>query len=245
MLGRRLPWRFRRDFFVLYYELVADLLLHQIPRIVLDVGCGQQTYLTDLVPNLPTVFVGIDNEIGELEHNRDLNHLVVADATRRLPFADDSIDLVTSRSVLEHLTDTDQFLRDSYRVLNSGGYAIHIMPGRNAPFAILNRLLSNRVTKRLLSLLYPDIQGGWGFPAHYDNCTYKSIQAAIKRSGLDVVEVHCRYYQATYFRAFFPAYLLFLVYDLMLWVLRVKRLASQIIVVARKKDSQSMQADAA
>lgn len=237
ILHSRLPWRFRRDFFLLYYGLVADQIRRQRPRFVLDVGCGRRTYFMNLVPSLPTMFVGLDSDIGELGHNRDLSHLVVSDAARTLPFANGSIDFVTTRSVLEHLTDTDQFFRESYRVLSSGGYAIHILPGRNAPFAVLNRLFSNRMTKRLLSLLYPEVEGGWGFPAHYNNCSYQSIQAALKRSGFEVEQIHCRFYEATYYRAFLPAYSLFLAYDLMLWMLQAKRMSSQIIVVARKKNS--------
>lgn len=239
ILNNRLPWRFRRDFFLLYYEMVTDLIRRQRPGFVLDVGCGRQTFFPHSLRSLQTAFVGLDSEMEELRHNRDLSYLVVADATRDLPFADSSVDLVTTRSVLEHLTDTNHFFRESYRVLSSGGYAIHIMPGRNAPFAILNRLLSNRVTKRLLSLFYPEIKGGWGFPAYYNNCTFKSIQAALELSGLKVEQIHCRYYQATYFRAFLPAYLLFLTYDLLLWVFQAKRMASQIIVVACKKDNRS------
>ncbi len=239
VLHNRLPWRFKRDFFRLYYSLVADQIYRQRSRYVLDVGCGRRTYFTRLAPSLPTVFVGLDSDIGEISHNRDLTHLVVSDAMEALPFANGSIDLVTTRSVLEHLTDTDQFFRESFRVLSPGGYFIHIMPGRYSPFAVLNRLSPNRFTKRLLNLLYPEIEGEWGFPAYYKNCSYKTIQLALERSGFEVEQIHCRFYQATYYRAFLPVYALFLAYDLILWMLQVKRLSSQIIVVARKKGSQS------
>ncbi len=236
ILHNRLPWCFKRDFFLLYYELVAERILRQKPRYVLDVGCGRRTHFSDLLRSKQTVIVGLDSDIEELRQNQDLRYLVVSDASRALPFANGSLDLVTTRSVLEHLKDTEQFFKESYRILSPGGYAIHILPCRNAPFAMLNRLLSNRKTKRLLSFLYPEVQGGWGFPAYYVNCSYELIQAALIRNGFEIEQIHVRFYQATYYRAFLPAYCLFLAYDLLLWLLQAKRMSSQIIVIACKTD---------
>lgn len=234
-LHNRLPWRFKRDFFSFYYELVADHVTREKPAVALDAGCGRRTDFMELLPSSPTYFIGLDFDFEELRHNRDIAHLLVADATKTLPIADGTIDILTTRSVLEHLADSEQFFRESCRVLSPGGTAIHIFPGRNAPFALLNRLLSNRMANRLLSWFYPEIEGGWGYPAFYDNCSYRSVRAALKRSGFEIEGIHCRFYQATYYRAFLPAYLLFLTYDLMLWMLRAKRLSSQLIVIARKK----------
>lgn len=159
-LHNRLPWRFKRDFFAFYYELVADHIVGNKPAVALDAGCGRSTDFMNLLPPSKTLFIGLDYDFEELRHNRDLAHLLVADATKTLPFADGAIDFLTTRSVLEHLADTEEFFRESWRVLSPGGFAIHIFPGRNAPFAVLNRLLSNRMTNRLLSCFYPEIEGG-------------------------------------------------------------------------------------
>ena len=233
-LHHRLPWRFKRDFFELYYELLGRLVVANTPQHVLDVGCGQATHYAGMLPYSPQLLIGVDVSIDEIAHNRDLTHRVVSDAARTLPFADESIDLVSSRSVVEHLRDTDQFFSEVHRVLRPGGHTLHILPGRNAPFSLLNRLLPNSVTQRLLKFFYPEISGGWGFPAFYHNCSYPLLQKALKRSGFEVVELHCRYYQATYYRAFFPAYVLFVMYDLLVWLVGAKRLASQLIVIARR-----------
>ena len=185
-LHNRLPWRFKRDFFSFYYELVADHVLRKNPAVVLDAGCGRNTNFMRLLPASKTLFAGFDLDFEELRHNRDLAHLLVADATNTLPIADGAVDFLTTRSVLEHLADSEQFFRESCRVLSAGGYAIHVFPGRNAPFAVLNRLLSNRAANRLLSWFYPEIEGGWGYPAFYDNCSYSSVRAALKRSGFEI-----------------------------------------------------------
>lgn len=49
---------------------------------------------------------------------------VVADLGERLPFDDESFDVVHSNQVIEHLPKTDHFLREIRRVLKPSGYAI-------------------------------------------------------------------------------------------------------------------------
>ena len=46
----------------------------------------------------------------------------------RLPFPDDSFDVVFSSNVLEHIPHLDDFQVEIKRVLRSGGYCIHVMP---------------------------------------------------------------------------------------------------------------------
>ena len=45
-----------------------------------------------------------------------------------LPFAESSLDLVTSYGVLDYLPDFDPILREMYRVLRPGGYALISLP---------------------------------------------------------------------------------------------------------------------
>jgi SAM-dependent methyltransferase len=47
---------------------------------------------------------------------------------RRIPFPDESFDLVYSSSVLEHVTDADALQAEIRRVLRRGGRALHVVP---------------------------------------------------------------------------------------------------------------------
>jgi SAM-dependent methyltransferase len=48
----------------------------------------------------------------------------------RLPFADDSFDIVLSTSVLEHANNPGEYLPEIRRVLKPGGTAMHLLPGK-------------------------------------------------------------------------------------------------------------------
>ena len=47
-----------------------------------------------------------------------------ADLNAPLPYADSSFDVVCSNQVIEHLGDTDTFVREIFRILRPGGYAV-------------------------------------------------------------------------------------------------------------------------
>jgi SAM-dependent methyltransferase len=61
-----------------------------------------------------------------LAHRRGLNALR-SDA-RRLPFADDSFDLVLSSDAWEHIEEDDQVAAESFRVLRPGGRLLVMVP---------------------------------------------------------------------------------------------------------------------
>jgi SAM-dependent methyltransferase len=122
--------------------------------------------------------------------------------------------------------------RECRRVLKPGGFCVHLLPGRNAPFAILNRLLPKKVSRRLLDWAFPHTKEELGFPAFYENCTYPEIVKLLESSGFSIEGVFCRYYQSTCYAAIFPIYLISVLYDLLIWKLAARRLSSQLLAVA-------------
>lgn len=86
---------------------------------ILDVGIGPGQFgeLTDRF----ALTVGVDFRPFEPVH-------VVADLTKRLPFQDNSFDVVFVTNTLEHLPDTEKVLAEIYRVLKKGGVILGTMP---------------------------------------------------------------------------------------------------------------------
>ncbi len=73
----------------------------------------------------------------------------------RLPFADDSFDLLYSSHVMEHVRHFDAFQGELLRVLRPGGLALHVVPTAGwrfwtllAHYPALPKLLTSRLARR-------------------------------------------------------------------------------------------------
>jgi 2-polyprenyl-3-methyl-5-hydroxy-6-metoxy-1,4-benzoquinol methylase len=96
-------------------------------RRVLDVGCRAgaltQAYLEG------NEVVGIDVDRDALAEAAKLGvRTVWADAQRRLPFSEESFDVVVAGEVLEHLANPGALLAEAHRVLRPGGTLVGSIP---------------------------------------------------------------------------------------------------------------------
>ena len=116
-----------------------------------------------------------------------------------------------------------------------GGWFVHLLPSRNAPFAVVNRMIPNALTKRVLLALKatPDEHVA-GYPAVYDHCTEGELRRVLGDAGLEVHRIDVGFYQSHYYDFFTPAYLASILYDTVLDAIGSRRLASYLLVVARK-----------
>ena len=106
-------------------------------RRVLDVGCRAGALTEAYLPGNDVVGIDVDREA--LAEAAKLGvRTVWADAQRRLPFGDESFDVVVAGEVLEHLPNPQLLVRESLRVLRPGGTLVGSIP--NA-FRLKNRLL--------------------------------------------------------------------------------------------------------
>src|SRR5262249_48012361 len=146
-----------------------------------------------------TRIVAVDVSEDEIRHNTDVDEARVGDIVRDLPFASGEVDMVVSRSVLEHLEDLDAFVAGAARVLRSGGHFVHLFPSRFAPFAIINRALPNWMGRRVMHLLHPRSVGINGFPAFYDRCYDSAVRSVLAARGMEIVDLKLSFYQSRYY----------------------------------------------
>ena len=120
------------------YDESVELLLRLLESVghpmkvgeqLLDFGCGRgqlvrgfrsrgvEAYGTDIAP------------YWEGEDDSPMLSVIEQVPTYRLPFPDQSMDVVCSTSVFEHVHDYEQSFREIHRVLKPGGRSIHIFPG--------------------------------------------------------------------------------------------------------------------
>lgn len=143
----------------------------------------------------------------------------------------DEFDLVFSITVLEHVRDVPAALANMARALTAGGTMLHFLPCRHAPFAVLNRLLGNRLARWLLHLLYPFARGRTGFEAFYDECVPSRMAGHLAHLGFERIAT-TPYYLSEYLRFFPPAHALELLRQLAVMRLGASDFAESFAIVA-------------
>jgi SAM-dependent methyltransferase len=107
-------------------QVILDQLSGSSAASLLDCGCGDGGFTAELAQRAgAAVAFGIE---WDRARARDANHrgvrAVQADLNANLPFADASFDVVHSNQVIEHLYATDNFLRETRRVLKPDGVVL-------------------------------------------------------------------------------------------------------------------------
>jgi ubiquinone/menaquinone biosynthesis C-methylase UbiE len=222
--------------FHVYEALVADRMNSRPGMVIVDIGSGKQCPFAKLRdPKLGPRIIGVDISDEELKFNTDVDEVRIADVTKEMPFSDATIDAIVSRSALEHFTDIEPFLKESHRVLRPGGTCIHLFPSKYASFAVVNRMLPHALSRRVLKFFWEESVGLCGFPAHYDHCSYRSMQAIFVKHGFEIVSARPFYYQAVYYRFFVPLYLLCVLYEFLASTLGITSQCSMVLIEAKKK----------
>jgi len=142
-------WKLRQ---VMLAKTVKNLLTQRqddAPIRIVDLGCGPGTNIFDVfdacVEFKHVQWFGLDLNQREAgmgasrshyrvqERNMEAIHFMSGDIFK-LPFADNSIDILISSEVVEHLPEPLPAMKEMQRVLKSGGYAMVTTPNpRNLP----------------------------------------------------------------------------------------------------------------
>lgn len=87
---------------------------------MLDVG-GGPGYFRDAFTAAGATYFALDSDVGELSGAGDIGADTVVGSGMQLPFADDSLDVVYSSNVLEHVSDPWLMAQEMLRVTRPGG----------------------------------------------------------------------------------------------------------------------------
>jgi ubiquinone/menaquinone biosynthesis C-methylase UbiE len=229
-----LPYR-GNNIFSSYEKIIVDFMNKHKGQIIVDLGAGSRTLFSRKRDTSDNFIIAVDISWDALRDNKDVDARVAAHVLEDLPFSNESIDLIVSRSFLEHLPDLEKFMRISNRVLKTKGLCIHLFPCKFAPFALINQLIPTFLSKKILYYLYPQAQGVGGFPAHYDKCYFSAIKSLFAHYNYQILESRFHYFQSSYFGFFFPFFLISVLYEWVTWTVDAKNLCSFLLIVARKE----------
>ncbi len=116
-------WRNARN---MNNENIFTLLEKNNAAKFLDLGCDDGDFTLKIATIIGTKYIyGVDVVDERLEAAKKKGiKTSKADINQKLPFPNDSFDIVHANQVIEHLVDTDNFAEEIYRILKPNGYAI-------------------------------------------------------------------------------------------------------------------------
>lgn len=91
--------------------------------ILLDIGCGDKPY-GKLTAGYVSEHIGLDHDRSE----HDLSRADIIGTAYDIPLDDEYVDTILCTAVLEHLEEPGEALKEAFRVLKPGGYAIYTVP---------------------------------------------------------------------------------------------------------------------
>lgn len=116
---------------------------------ILDLGCGNGIASSTLFENI--VDYGLDINSQALKEAKESNlykNLILADASEKIPLAEESIDLVFSNCTLEHIKNLKPALGEISRVLKENGFFLFTVPSPLfKEYSVLNQIGLNLLAK--------------------------------------------------------------------------------------------------
>jgi 2-polyprenyl-3-methyl-5-hydroxy-6-metoxy-1,4-benzoquinol methylase len=164
------------------YRRVAVLDMVGTIGKVLDVGCYDGTYMKLFKNNGNTVF-GIDaSKDGIKKAKRDGLNALQQNIESKWEYKGSSFDLVYSGEVLEHLVDTDLFIKEIHRVLKPNGFLVLTTPNL-ACFSKRILLFLGKNPYQEASFTFPK-----GAVGHLREFTYELLKEFVESNGFELVE---------------------------------------------------------
>ena len=117
---------------------------------MLEPGCGRGEFLSFQKLGLDVVGVDISPETKNFGHDFEVSICDVE--TEKLPFKDDTFDVIYSKSFIEHLYYPERYLKEAYRVLKPGGLLLTLVPDWESNYKIYFDDFTHRTPFTTISL---------------------------------------------------------------------------------------------
>ncbi len=203
--------------------------------LVYDIGGGKNPLISlTLRSGLELKIVGLDIDAGQLAvaPRGAYDRTICADISTYTGLGD--ADLVICQALLEHVPNVEAALRAIAAALKPGGRALIFVPCRNAVYARINLALPERLKRRLLFALFPEMRMDHGYPAYYDRCSPRELERIAGRHGL-VTEQRRVYFESRYFRFCLPLHVLWRLWQMLFRFLAGGEAAETMSLVLRKR----------
>ncbi len=162
------------------YDFLKKFNRSRKPLKLLDIGCDNGI-LSSRLKQLGYDVYGLDIRKKEVAMARKLGiKAVVGSAEKRFPFKSGFFDAALAGDIIEHIYDTDFFIREAHRILRQGGIFVVTTPNLAS--------LSNRI--RLLFGRLPvgsEVRLGKDMAGHIRNYTFPELERQLRQHGFSIV----------------------------------------------------------
>lgn len=114
-------------------QMILNAASERLTGRVLENGCGVGMYIEHLAPHVGQI-VGLEYDLERATVAGQRSEQIVCAAGEKLPFPDESFDVILSHEVLEHVQDDRQAVTEMARVLKPGGRMVIFVPNQGYPF---------------------------------------------------------------------------------------------------------------
>ena len=152
---------------------------------ILDVGCGGGQLLENFAkfPQVEVYGVDISEKALQIARTRGYKVFLCNVETEKLPFNDESIDIVVVNDLLEHLITPDNLLREVYRILKREGKLVISVPNISHPVSWFMQIF----------LDLPPMQSARYKSVHVRDYTLRILKCVMKLNGFRVKQVKGTY----------------------------------------------------
>lgn len=183
----------RFDHKIQFFTRVNAILVEKNHWTILDYGAGRgewgegrnpyQVSLQDF-QKLPSVqkVIGVDVDKA-VTQNPYMDVTYQIEENGKIPLDDESVDLIVSYAVFEHIENPDQVIEELHRVLKKGGWICAWTPNKFGYIALISSLVPNRLHATVLRKIgmVSDKKGQRGdadvFPTYYRLNSLSAIKA--------------------------------------------------------------------
>lgn len=173
-----------------YKRAVLSLLEKNPQAMFLDLGCNTGEFTIEMANKIGTRKIFGIEMLEEMAKAAVARRIEVSkgDLNEPFPFSDNSLDVITAAQVIEHLCDTDGFLREIHRVLKQDGYVVLSTPNLASLHIIAFLLIGKQPPVACVS--DEDWPGAMeGQPLHRRIFTLSGLRTALGIHGFKVERV--------------------------------------------------------
>ena len=110
-------------------------------------------------------------------------YILICDDINNMPLKDNSVDFIYGGGVIEHFKDTNNILKESYRVLKTGGVSFNTVPAFNLWWILrfYNNIPDILILRQILEFIHLKLLKGqileryYGYELSYTLCRLKKL----------------------------------------------------------------------